>query len=825
MYSFIDTTETAGAMVLPAEAVSINGEYIENLIDGFRTLYTSGRESLEKDVESYDNTAVNGSLTKYTRFPARTITVGFQIVTDSPEEFRQAFNQLNAVLNVEDAEIIFADEDDKFFTGTPIMNAEVDPGLCSVTGEYEIYCADPFKYSVDVMNPQPIITEDADTGLYQTFVIDYDGTYPAKPTYTARFYNPDGETDEDNAEEKQTTTAELLGGVGACKFVAFMDDENHVLQFGNPDLEDDSDVPEPLVLTNRTFKKNGSYEPSTSGEEWVSPSAGSSTLSVKQQGSIGTKAAIYGALQTTIEPDQVLLASGTKGTGCKYKVTVTSVNGRTSSTVKLNITVKIYSLTAKIPKKASLTVAVTYGDKTATKALKSASSTWKKGSSHSVSFSMTVSASSTKTELSGIKVKVTRKNGSKVSGSTGKLASTTGQHIMIPAYTAIPVDSYYLTPKDYGSTIKNTYTGPTLTWTYPASGLPSTDDTKGAKVFDLSWNMKCCLGNTTNEKAQFGAFECLVLTGDSMDVNGKITNQKVLTGFRVTKVTNTTYGLMNLYVNGKTVYSEKGSAKDNNTNKTNMTHNKGVLGTASKFAACSIVKDGTGKVTFKIGDRFKKAKTFTDSSIADARAYKVVFGFYRYGAYPQFDWIGINSVMFRKSYTEQSALETEPFSATQVLIADSATNEVTLDGVSVPGVGALGNDWEQMALTPGVNQISTAYAQRESATAQVIRHCRDDEPFQGLEAYGGEDDDGETVEAETTDTDVITYYTSDDSSSDTQGLYIVSSASDGKIETTTGQTFTETTITEDEYNASPSTYLVLENPTPQFEISYREVYL
>lgn len=280
MYDFVDTTESALDNSLPSEAVSINGEYIEDRIDGYRTLYTYGRETLEKEFESYDDTAVNGSLTKFTRFPARTITVGFQLLSDSPESFRESFNMLNGILNVEDAEIIFNDEQDKFFTGSPVMNADIEPGKMAVKGEFQIYCADPFKYSVEWFEPQAVLDEEADTGLSQTFLINYDGTVPAYPRYIAEFYNPDGDTDEDNAESEQTSMLSALGSVGSCKYVAFMDDEKHVLQFGNPDLEDDTEVPQPLMLTNRTFKKNGSYDPSDTGEEWASPAKGYSLLAL-----------------------------------------------------------------------------------------------------------------------------------------------------------------------------------------------------------------------------------------------------------------------------------------------------------------------------------------------------------------------------------------------------------------------------------------------------------------------------------------------------------------------------------------------------------------
>ena len=831
MYEFIDTAESAGSTRAPAEAVSINGTFLEDLIDGYRTLYTSGRESLGKEFSSYDDTGADGSLTRRTRFPARTITVGFQLLADSPDAFRAAFNAMNAALNVENVRCIFNDEPDKFFVGSPIMNAEIEPGRCAVKGEYQIYCADPFKYSVDIQMPQPVVEEDPETGLYQTFVISYDGTYPAYPQYTAKFYNPDGETDEDNAEDTQTETAKLLGDAGACKFVAFMDDENHVLQFGNPDLEDSSGVPDPLTLTSRSFEKNGSYDPGKNGEEWVSPATGTSLLSkYRQQGSLGTGPAIYGAPQTTIEKNQSLLGI-TSGTDCKYKATITRVTGRTASKVKLDIEVKLSSLKETITKGASLTIEVTCGDTKIAKVFKKTSSTWKKKTSHHCNFSMPVNAASDQKELSGIKIKVVRQNGSyksgkktkKASGSAGKLPSKTCNVIEIPYYVDVPVDKYYVRPsEDYGNVVAGAFTGPAMTWTYPASGLPATDDGIGAATFELTWNMLCCIGKTTNETLQMGAFECLVLTGDSMNANGVITNQNVLAGVQISKTSVGTKGRVQLYVGG--VRREDLQA--------DLTWNKGLLGNKNGFASCSITKDTSGNVTFKLGNLFSgKAKSYADISIKNRRAFKVVFGFYRYAAQPAFDWNGINRVMLKKLYGGAAALEKEPFSATQTLIVDSAANTVTLDGVPRPELGALGNDWEQMCLRPGVNEISTAYAQRPASAVQVIRHCREDEPFQGVSAYDV-DDTGGSLDVAADGRDVRIYFVLDASSpqTDTQGLYIVSGSTDGadgkkRIRTKTGQTFVETALTADAYDANPAGYLVVEDPVPQFEISYREVYL
>lgn len=829
MYDFVDTTESALGNSLSSEAVSINGEYIEDRIDGYRTLYTYGRESLEKEFESYDDTAVNGSLTKFTRFPARTITIGFQLISDSPESFRESFNTLNGILNVEDAEIIFSDEQDKFFTGSPVMNADIEPGKMAVKGEFQIYCEDPFKYSVDIQQPQAVFEEDSDTGLSQTFLINYEGTVPAYPRYVAKFYNPDGETDEDNAEAVQTTMINDLGSVGACKYVAFMDDERHVLQFGNPEAEDDTDVPEPLILTNRSFKKSGSYVADASGEEWKSPAKGNTAMSkAKQQGSLGTGAAIYAATQQTITKDQTLLAT-TSGTGCKYKAIITTVDSRTSSAVKLHVQVKISKLAAAITKGATLTVEMTYGDKTVTKVLKDSSKSWKKNSSHSCSFTMTVSATSAKTELSGIKLKVTRKNGSyksggktkKATGSTGKLSIKTCKPIEIPYYIAIGVDSYYVRPSSYGNAVKDYYTGPTLSWTYPSSGLPATDvsDGKGANAFELTWNMKFCMGKTTNEVLQMGAFECLLLTGDSIDSSGTITNPKILAGFLCTKPNTTSKGHVYLYAEGKKVYELKSN--------TNLTWDGGSFGNKGGFAACKISSTGK-KLSFTLGSKFNKgkAKTFTLSSAwRSKRVLKIAFGFYRYSASPAFDWNGINSVKFKKIYETETELTRASFDAGQVLVADLQNCDVLLDDVSTPSIGALGNDWETMCLKPGINQISTAFEQRGSDAVKVMRRCRADEAYQGAGAYG--DDDESTITVDTDDSSIKTYFTCD--SQTTSNIFFYASEttlSDGKRQVTASNlTFTEVSVSADTFDEAPTGYFVLEDPVPEFSIEYREVFI
>ena len=215
-YTFTDTTGT-GTLSLPAEAMSINGTYIENVIEGYSTLYATGRDMLEPEVESDEVGKHDGEVYLYKRYPARTIVVGFQLIADTPAHFRSRFNQLNDILNVENATIIFNDEDDKYFIGTPSGADQPDEGLLSVTAEFEILCVDPFKYSTE---------ETEVSAVNGVFTVTYDGTYPAYPRLEATF-------SED------------------CGFVAWANDAEKVIQIGDVNELDTTSADASQTLFNQ----------------------------------------------------------------------------------------------------------------------------------------------------------------------------------------------------------------------------------------------------------------------------------------------------------------------------------------------------------------------------------------------------------------------------------------------------------------------------------------------------------------------------------------------------------------------------------------------
>lgn len=180
MYNFVDTTTgSASSSALPAEALQINGAYIENEIEGYRTLYVLGRELTEAEITELQIGQMDGSEYRNSRIVSRSITVGYQMLTDSPEAFREKFNTLNKILNQKEAKLIFADETDKYFIGTKSEIGDVKEGLLNVTGEFVFYCCDPYKYATTEKSFQ---AEANDDGVLEV-IVENDGAVNVPVSY------------------------------------------------------------------------------------------------------------------------------------------------------------------------------------------------------------------------------------------------------------------------------------------------------------------------------------------------------------------------------------------------------------------------------------------------------------------------------------------------------------------------------------------------------------------------------------------------------------------------------------------------------------------
>lgn len=180
LYHFHDTAETPKASSRPSEALCFDGVWLDDEIPGFRTLYTSGRESFTADVTEIEAESIDGSAFLRRRILPRTIIVGYQLIASSPQEFMDAFNLIKFLMSGQQKRIVFADEADKFYVGTCKSVGAPEHGRLAVTAEMELYCTDPFKYSEnEVALSLEFDPEDVETEITKRII--YPGTYPARP--------------------------------------------------------------------------------------------------------------------------------------------------------------------------------------------------------------------------------------------------------------------------------------------------------------------------------------------------------------------------------------------------------------------------------------------------------------------------------------------------------------------------------------------------------------------------------------------------------------------------------------------------------------------
>lgn len=152
-YDFHDVTDKEPVILnSPAEDLKIDGKYFSAVVHGSdfesRILYTKGREALSAKEEATEVGKRDGAVYRYKRYPTREITVGYQLLADDPVAFRKAYNALAKFLHCggKEVKIEFSDDEGRYFVGTPTDIDKVDAGGNNVTGEFTIYCTDPYKY-------------------------------------------------------------------------------------------------------------------------------------------------------------------------------------------------------------------------------------------------------------------------------------------------------------------------------------------------------------------------------------------------------------------------------------------------------------------------------------------------------------------------------------------------------------------------------------------------------------------------------------------------------------------------------------------------------
>lgn len=684
MYSFVGIKETSEGITLPSEAMQINGEYLENLVPGYRTLSVSGREALSPEIESFHTGIRDGSSRKSRRYPERIITVKYQLISKSNEEFREAYNKLGGVLNTEDAQLVFRDEPDKYFIGTPSLVEEVEQGRNAVVGELEFLCLDPFKYSVVEYEAIPDM-------LQGSILLDYRGTYKSFPILEADFYR---ETDT----SADGSASNLLTGRGDCGFVAFFNETKKIIQLGDPDEADtENKYQKSQTLVSAGFEGTSGWG-SAAKAQWAQNASTGLVSQAIQAGSMGMGIASYAVPATPKDTSGTILSNKATSQSSPvfyYSITAKATN-RNADSVKVTVTV-----TASLKNTGSyfgppyaLQGQIYLGGAWRTFTIKKPSEFWRGKTAHTVNFSITVTGLSASTSaLTGIKFKTARTDST--GGSAGVLPETTCANLPISQYVADVPETYFLTASAFGS--GSGWHGPSITRKLPqdASGV------SGAVNGQLSFSHKMSIGNGNSGVSELGGFQVLL-------VNGSGSGRKIVAGAFLYKGSNGKSGKVIFYINGTAV-----ETIDIDFSYGNKRFQAGVSSTITK----------TGDtVTFNLGGI---SRTFSNSAIRDMAIHEITFAFLQYAARPRLSFNGLYSAKFVKSNCQTWKDIPNKFSANDVLEADCQDGNVYLNGVLNQSLGALGNDWEGFYLTPGLNQIGFTYSDwvpAEYAPAFKVRY-------------------------------------------------------------------------------------------------------
>lgn len=684
MYSFVDIKETSEGITLPSEAMQINGEYLEDLVPGYRTLSVSGREALSPEIESFHTGIRDGSSRKSRRYPERIITVKYQLISKSNEEFREAYNKLGGVLNTEDAQLVFRDEPDKYFIGTPSLVEEVEQGRNAVVGELEFLCLDPFKYSVVEYEAIPDM-------LQGSILLDYRGTYKSFPILEADFYR---ETDT----SADGSASNSLTGRGDCGFVAFFNETKKIIQLGDPDEADtENKYQKSQTLVSAGFEGTSGWG-SAAKTQWAQNASTGLASQAVQVGSMGMGIASYAVPATPKDTSGTILSNKATSQSSPvfyYSITAKATN-RNANSVKVTVTV-----TASLKNTGSyfgppyaLQGQIYLGGAWRTFTIKKPSEFWRGKTAHTVNFSVTVTGLSASTSaLTGIKFKTARTDST--GGSAGVLPETVCANLPISQYVADVPETYFLTASAFGS--GSGWHGPSITRKLPqdASGV------SGAVNGQLSFSHKMSIGNGNFGVSELGGFQVLL-------VNGSGSGRKIVAGAFLYKGSNGKSGKVIFYINGTAV-----ETIDIDFSYGNKRFQAGVSSTITK----------TGDtVTFNLGGI---SRTFSNSAIRDMAIHEITFAFLQYAARPRLSFNGLYSAKFVKSNCQTWKDIPNKFSANDVLEADCQDGNVYLNGVLNQSLGALGNDWEGFCLTPGLNQIGFTYSDwvpAEYAPAFKVRY-------------------------------------------------------------------------------------------------------
>ncbi len=154
MYKFIGLDEQQQDISLPAVAMEFEGEYIEDLIEGYRTLTVEGREVVDTNIkEISDVSGLDGSIFLGETIANREITVRFYLESDTSENYQIKLNRLKEILKQRRNTVVkvsFKDESDYFYKVVVVGLEDINISGNNTVSKIILKTVDPFKYSKEL---------------------------------------------------------------------------------------------------------------------------------------------------------------------------------------------------------------------------------------------------------------------------------------------------------------------------------------------------------------------------------------------------------------------------------------------------------------------------------------------------------------------------------------------------------------------------------------------------------------------------------------------------------------------------------------------------
>lgn len=181
-YKFTDTVEepvkvsdslNPDAIVLIKES----NQTLEELVDGYKTITTKGRNLRDVDVMTAD-TGGNGKYYLSKRYKEIDFEITGVVYCENSKELNEKVRKIFNLLNVNELEFTFFDEREWKRTGL-VVSVEVEAGVLNAKVTIKINCPDPFKRKI--INEHKNLSEDEKYNDWLSYGIkEHSGLYQPK---------------------------------------------------------------------------------------------------------------------------------------------------------------------------------------------------------------------------------------------------------------------------------------------------------------------------------------------------------------------------------------------------------------------------------------------------------------------------------------------------------------------------------------------------------------------------------------------------------------------------------------------------------------------